>query len=40
LTREKLLARIQASKAKEPARVISLRVSTADLAMAQRQAEQ
>ncbi|HXB67937.1 MAG TPA: hypothetical protein VNY05_06825 [Candidatus Acidoferrales bacterium] len=40
LTREKLLARIQASKAKEPARVISLRVSAADLAMARRQAEQ
>jgi len=39
LTREKLLARIEASKAKEPARVISLRVPAADLAMARRQSK-
>ena len=40
LTREKLRERIEASKAKAPAHVISLRVSEADLAMARRQAEQ
>ena len=40
LTREKLRARIEASKAKMPAQVISLRVPEADLALARRQAEQ
>ena len=40
LTREKLRERIEASKAKTPAHVISLRVPEADLAMARRQAEQ
>jgi predicted DNA binding CopG/RHH family protein len=40
LTREKLRARIEASKVKTSAHVISLRVSQADLAMARRQAEQ
>jgi predicted DNA binding CopG/RHH family protein len=40
LTREKLQERIEASKAKTPGRVISLRVAEADLAMARRQAEQ
>ena len=39
LTREKLRERIEASKAKTPAHVISLRVPEADLAMARRQAE-
>jgi len=40
LTREKLRERIEASKTKTPARVISLRVPKADLALARRQAEQ
>jgi predicted DNA binding CopG/RHH family protein len=40
LTVEKLRERIEASKAKKPAQVISLRVAEADLAMARRQAEQ
>lgn len=40
LTGEKLRARIEESKPKPPARVISLRVPEADLAMARRQAEQ
>ena len=40
LTQQKLRERIEASKAKTPARVISLRVPEADLAMARRQAEQ
>jgi hypothetical protein len=40
LTREKLRERIEASKAKMPAQVISLRVPEADLALARRQAEQ
>ena len=40
LTREKLRERIEASKAKKPAQVISLRVAETDLAMARRQAEQ
>jgi predicted DNA binding CopG/RHH family protein len=40
LTGEKLRERIEASRAKTPARVISLRVPEADLAMARRQAEQ
>jgi predicted DNA binding CopG/RHH family protein len=40
LSREKLRERIEASKARTPARVISLRVPEADLAMARRQAEQ
>jgi predicted DNA binding CopG/RHH family protein len=39
LTREKLRERIEASKARTPAHVISLRVPEADLAMARRQAE-
>ena len=40
LTREKLRERIEASKAKAPARVISLRVPESDLALARKQAEQ
>ena len=40
LTTEKLRERIEASKVKMPAHVISLRVPEADLAMARRQAEQ
>jgi len=40
LTREKLRERIEASKTQTPARVISLRVPKADLALARRQAEQ
>ena len=40
LTREKLRERIEASKTKKPAHVISLRVPEADLAMARRQAQQ
>ncbi|MBZ5726627.1 MAG: hypothetical protein LAP87_16705 [Acidobacteriia bacterium] len=40
LTREKLRERIEASKTKAAARVISLRVPEGDLAMARRQAEQ
>ena len=40
LTREKLRERIETSKAKTPAQVISLRVPEADLAMARKQAEQ
>jgi predicted DNA binding CopG/RHH family protein len=40
LTTENLRKRIEASKAKSPAQVISLRVPEADLAMARRQAEQ
>ena len=40
LTGQKLQERIEASKAKTPAHVISLRVPQADLAMARRQAEQ
>ena len=39
LTREKLLARIEASK-KKPAPVVALRIPEADLALARRQAEQ
>ena len=39
LTGERLRERIEASKAKTPAQVISLRVAAADLAMARRQAE-
>jgi hypothetical protein len=39
LTREKLLARIAASK-KAPAPVVALRIPEADLALARRQAEQ
>jgi hypothetical protein len=39
LTREKLLARIEASK-KKPAPVVALRIPAADLAMARKQAEQ
>jgi predicted DNA binding CopG/RHH family protein len=38
LTREKLLARIAASR-KTPARVVALRIPAADLALARRQAE-
>jgi predicted DNA binding CopG/RHH family protein len=38
LTREKLLARIEASK-KKPARVVALRIPDADLALARKQAE-
>jgi predicted DNA binding CopG/RHH family protein len=38
LTKEKLLARIEASK-KKPAPVISLRIPEADLALARKQAE-
>jgi predicted DNA binding CopG/RHH family protein len=40
LTPEKLRERIEASKAKSPAQVISLRIAEADLAMARRRAEQ
>jgi predicted DNA binding CopG/RHH family protein len=40
LTLAKLRERIEASKAKTPAHVISLRVPATDLAMARRQAEQ
>jgi hypothetical protein len=40
LTAEKLRERIEASKAKTSAHVISLRVPEADLAMARRQADQ
>jgi len=40
LTREKLRERIEASKAKMPTQMISLRVPEADLALAHRQAEQ
>jgi predicted DNA binding CopG/RHH family protein len=40
LTGEKLRERIEASKTRMPAQVISLRVAEADLAMARRQAEQ
>ena len=40
LTGEKLRERIEAFKARAPARVISLRVPEADLAMARRQATQ
>ena len=40
LTREKLRERIEASKAKMPAQMISLRVPEADLVLARRQAEQ
>ena len=39
LTREKLLARIAASK-KKPAPVVALRIPEADLALARKQAEQ
>ena len=39
LSGEKLRERIEASKAKTPGRVISLRVAETDLAMARRQAE-
>ena len=39
LTREKLLARIEASK-KKPAPVVALRIPAADLALARKQAEQ
>jgi hypothetical protein len=39
LTKEKLLARIEASKKKAAAPVISMRIPEADLAMARRQAE-
>ena len=39
LTREKLLARIEASK-KKPAPVVALRIPEADLALARKQAEQ
>lgn len=39
LTGEKLRERIEASRAKTPAQVISLRVPAADLAIARRQAE-
>jgi predicted DNA binding CopG/RHH family protein len=39
LTREKLLARIEASK-KKPAPVVALRIPHADLALARKQAEQ
>ena len=39
LTREKLLARIVASKKKTPAPVVALRIPEADLALARRQAE-
>jgi hypothetical protein len=39
LTREKLLARIEASK-KKPAPMVSLRIPEADLALARKQAEQ
>jgi predicted DNA binding CopG/RHH family protein len=40
LTADKLRERTEASKAKTPAQVISLRVAETDLAMARRQAEQ
>jgi predicted DNA binding CopG/RHH family protein len=40
LTEAKLRERIEASKARIPAHVISLRVPEADLAMARRQADQ
>jgi predicted DNA binding CopG/RHH family protein len=40
LTGEKLRQRIEASKARKPAQVISLRVAETDLAIARRQAEQ
>jgi predicted DNA binding CopG/RHH family protein len=40
LTRDRLRKRIEASKAKMPAQMISLRVPEADLALARRQAEQ
>jgi predicted DNA binding CopG/RHH family protein len=40
LTGEKLRARIEASTARPPARVVSLRVPEADLALARKQAEQ
>jgi predicted DNA binding CopG/RHH family protein len=40
LTGERLRERIEASKARTPAPVISLRVPEADLAMARRQADQ
>jgi len=39
LTREKLLARIEASK-KKPAPVVALRIPAADLALARKQAEE
>ena len=39
LTKEKLLARIEASK-KKPAPVVALRIPEADLALARKQAEQ
>ena len=38
LTKEKLVARIEASK-KKPARVVALRIPDADLALARKQAE-
>lgn len=40
LTKEKLLARIEASKAKVAAPVVSMRIPEADLALARKQAEQ
>jgi hypothetical protein len=40
LTGEKLRARIEASTARPPARVVSLRVPETDLALARKQAEQ
>jgi hypothetical protein len=39
LTKEKLLARLEASKAKAAAPVVSLRIPEADLALARKQAE-
>jgi len=39
LTKEKLLARIEGSKAKAAATVVSMRIPAADLALARRQAE-
>jgi len=39
LTKEKLLARIEASKAKGAAPVVSMRIPEADLALARKQAE-
>ena len=39
LTKERLLARLAASRAKSAAPVISMRIPAADLAMARRQAE-
>ena len=40
LTKEKLLARIEASKAKAASPVVSMRIPEADLALARKQAEQ